>query len=245
MCARGHVCKCHGVHVEVKEHPRGARTLLLPCEYWPLDSGGQLSSKFLLPLSNRAGPSFFSVILLMSRYTVLCYRLKSLREDSMCSMTGPAHVPSPVPSSTVTSQRQKNGDIGHQQTGTVCLSPAHVTWEPRHLPCSALVWEQWFCGPELCQLLLVPRLGYELMAIKIRLTRQFYALQSNTGLRSSRNFPEQSCHCSKSWVSNSLGYKLLLMDRTLTEIRKIIFCPILWEFSPGICVWQGVELLSS
>lgn len=153
MCARGHVCKCHGVHVEVKEHPRGARTLLLPCEYWPLDSGGQLSSKFLLPLSNRAGPSFFSVILLMSRYTVLCYRLKSLREDSMCSMTGPAHVPSPVPSSTVTSQRQKNGDIGHQQTGTVCLSPAHVTWEPRHLPCSALVWEQWFCGPELCQLL--------------------------------------------------------------------------------------------
>lgn len=108
---------------------------------------------FLCPLSNRAGPSLFSVILLASQYTVLYYRLKSPCEDSMCFTTGTAHAPSPVPSSTVTSQRQKNGDIGHQQTGTVRLSPAHRTWEPRHLPCSALVWEQWFCGPELCQLL--------------------------------------------------------------------------------------------
>lgn len=153
MCSCGHVCEYHGVHVEVKEHPREASSLLLPCENRTLDSGCQLSNEFLCPLRNRAGPSLFSVILLVSQYTVVCSRLKSLHEDIMCSTTGPAHAPSPVPSSTVTSQRQKNGDIGHQQTGTVCLGPAHTTWEPRHLPCSALVWEQWFCGPELCQLL--------------------------------------------------------------------------------------------
>lgn len=127
MCSCGHVCEYHGVHVEVKEHPREASSLLRPCENRTLDSGCQLSNEFLCPLRNRAGPSLFSVILLVSQYTVVCSRLKSLHEDIMCSTTGPAHTPSPVPSSTVTSQRQKNGDIGHQQTGTVCLGPAHTT----------------------------------------------------------------------------------------------------------------------